>query len=125
MRKILVVEDEPLLLEMYDLILSSQPYEVFSADNGQAALDLCQGTTFDLILLDLMMPILNGVGFLERFLPYAPPHTRVIVLSNLSSGAEVDATNALGVERIVLKADLAPKQLISLIRYELDATIQE
>jgi two-component system chemotaxis response regulator CheY len=120
-RKILLVEDEPLLLEMYELILSNQPYDVSSAANGKEALVHCEKTVFDLILLDLMMPILDGIGFLENFLPTAPEHTRVIVLSNLSSGHEIDAANALGVERITLKADVSPKQLVSLIRYELDA----
>lgn len=121
MRKILVVEDDDLLRELCEYVLSTQPYIVDLAENGQVALDKCQNTTYDLILLDLMMPRLNGVGFLKRFPPKDAPGTKIIVLSNLSSGQELDEAMALGAYRCVLKADISPKQLIALVRYELEA----
>jgi DNA-binding response OmpR family regulator len=88
MRKILVVEDEPLLRETYEMILSTQPYLVETAENGKVALEKCKSEEYDLILLDLMMPIIDGVEFMEHFMPQASPRTRVIVMSNLSSGDE-------------------------------------
>jgi two-component system response regulator CpxR len=121
MRRILLVEDENILRDTYALILTTQPYLLDIAENGSVALDHCKIHTYDLILLDLMMPILNGVGFLKQFMPTAPPETRVVVLSNLSSGNELECALKLGAERNVLKSNMSPKQFIALIRYELEA----
>ncbi|MDN5275558.1 MAG: DNA-binding response regulator VicR [Candidatus Saccharibacteria bacterium] len=122
MRKILVVEDEEILRESYELLLATQPYDVHTAEHGAIALERCQQTQYDLILLDLMMPVLDGVGFLKAFMPLAPEHTRVILMTNLSSGLELEEALKLGAERSVLKASMAPRELLSLVRYELEAS---
>jgi CheY-like chemotaxis protein len=120
MRKILLVEDDDVLRETYATILSTEPYLLDAAANGREALDKCNVTTYDLILLDLMMPVLDGVGFLEKFVP-ASPLTRIIVLSNVSPGDLLDKAMKLGAHRNVLKADLSPKQLLALVRYEAES----
>lgn len=122
MRKILIVEDEDILRETYELILSTQPYIVDVAENGKVALEKCSSTTYDLILLDIMMPVMNGVEFLKNFIPNANRRTRVIMLSNLSSGEELDTTMRLGISRSALKSDLSPRQLLSMVRYEIEAS---
>src|SRR6478609_5147911 len=96
MRSILVVEDEPLLRDTYKLILSTQPYTIDVAENGKIALEKCEHTEYDLILLDLMMPVMGGLQFMEKFMPTAPSKTRIIIMSNLSSGPELDAAMQLG-----------------------------
>jgi CheY-like chemotaxis protein len=121
MRRILLVEDEPPLRDVYRMILSTQPYDFDVAVNGQDALDKCAQKEYDLILLDLMMPVLDGVGFLERFVTDHRPPVKVIILSNLSSGHDLSKAMALGAYRSVLKADLSPKQLLSIVRYELES----
>lgn len=118
MHKILVVEDEPLLRESYKIVLSTEPYHIDVASNGQEALEKAKDVAYDLILLDLMMPIVDGNGFLERFIPTAPARTKVIILSNLSSGDEISRALKLGAHKNVLKADVSPKQLLSMVRYE-------
>jgi DNA-binding response OmpR family regulator len=123
MRKILIVEDEPILRETYQLILSSQPYLCDVACDGKEALELCKNKNYDLILLDLMMPIMNGVEFLENYTNLAGTKSKIIVLSNLSSGREVDRALELGAEKNFVKADLSPSQLIAAVRYDLDASI--
>jgi CheY-like chemotaxis protein len=117
MRKILLVEDDQILRETYATILSTEPYIIDTAPNGLVALEKTKDTTYDLILLDLMMPVLDGVGFLEKFAPF-PPQTKIIVLSNVSPGDLLDKAIRLGVHRTALKADLSPKQLLTLVRYE-------
>ena len=121
MRKILLVEDEPILRETYQIILSTQPYRCDVADNGKVALEKCETQDYDLILLDLMMPTMNGVEFLENFKKLEEMKTKIIILSNLSSGKELERTRELGVMRSLLKSDQSPSQLIATIRYELDA----
>lgn len=118
MRKILVVEDEPELRDTYELILSTEPYEVNVASNGKQALELCKDKSYQLILLDLMMPIMDGVQFLENFKVEEHPHTKIIIISNLSMGEMLNKAMELGAQRSVVKADLTPKELLSLVRYE-------
>lgn len=122
MRKILIVEDETVLRETYQIILSSQPYDVFVASNGQEALDICEKQEFDLILLDLMMPIMNGVEFIETFDTSSHPKTRIIVLSNLSTGDMLKQATELGAYKNAIKSELSPRQLVSLVQYEMEAT---
>jgi DNA-binding response OmpR family regulator len=119
MRKILIVEDEDLLRESYRIIISTEPYDVDIAKNGQEALDMCATKTYDLILLDLMMPVLDGLGFLERFDNHA---TKIIILSNLSSGEVLEQALKLGAESNVVKATLSPRELLSKVRYEVTTT---
>ncbi|MFI5275430.1 MAG: PleD family two-component system response regulator [Candidatus Saccharimonadales bacterium] len=118
MRKILVVEDEPELRDTYELILSTEPYEVRVASNGKQALEICQEKSYQLILLDLMMPIMDGVQFLENFKVEEHPNTKIIIISNLSMGEMLSKAMELGAQRSVVKADLTPKELLSLVRYE-------
>lgn len=122
MRKILLVEDEPVLRESYEMILSTEPYTVHTAADGSEALRLCLTTDYDLILLDLMMPHVDGVMFLERYLKANKHLPKTIVLSNLSSGDALAKAMALGAHRHAVKADLSPRQLLSLVRYELEST---
>ena len=120
MRKILLVEDDEVLRETYAAILSTEPYLLDTATNGRDAMEKCHDTTYDLILLDLMMPIMDGVEFLEKFAPF-PQRTKIVVLSNVSPGDLLDKAMKLGAHRSALKADLSPKQLLALVRYEAEA----
>jgi len=119
MRKILIVEDEEVLRTTYEIILSTEPYIVQAAANGLEALELCKDTDYDLILLDLMMPQLDGVGFLKAF--KKPAMTRIVILSNLSSGDLLTEALRCGASSSAVKADLSPRQLIALVRYQLEA----
>lgn len=125
MRKLLIVEDESILRETYQLILSTQPYLCDVASDGKEALELCKVKSYDLILLDLMMPIMDGVEFLESYNDLDGVKSKVIVLSNLSSGKEVDRALELGAEKNFVKSDLSPSQSIALVRYELDTRISQ
>lgn len=119
MRKILIVEDEAVLRDSYKLILSTEPYKVEAASNGAKALELCTKNNYDLILLDLMMPIMDGVSFLEHYTTQKKDLPKIIILSNLSSGNELTRALELGALKNFVKADLSPKELISMVRYEL------
>lgn len=121
MRKILLVEDEPLLRETYEIILSTQPYTSDVAENGQEALSMYNEKNYDLVLLDIMMPVMNGVEFLEEVRKSGESKSKIVIMSNLSSGKEFERARELGVDDFILKSDLSPKQLISQIRSYLKA----
>jgi len=120
MRKILLVEDEDLLREAYRAILASGSYEVYAATNGREALELCKQVAFDLVLLDLMMPVMDGISFLERRLGEACLPAKIIILSNLSSSTELARAMSLGACKSILKAELSPRQLLTVVHGEVE-----
>lgn len=112
---ILVVEDDQPLNEAYKIILQKAGYNVITALNGQEALDAAAETEPDIILLDLRMPVLDGVGFLTEYVPTNHPNTAIVVFSNYDSHADIDRAYELGIDRYILKARAAPKDLLALV----------
>lgn len=121
MYKILLVEDEKLLREAYSIMLdANEDYQLDVASNGEEALNLVKKNSYDLVLLDLMMPILDGAGFMEKAnLLKKSPHTRIVVMSNLSSGEGLERVLRLGAHRHAVKSDLAPMDVMAIIKEEL------
>lgn len=117
MKKILLVEDEPAIREPFELVLNTLDAVVHAAANGNEAIELCKENSYDLILLDLIMPLCNGVEFLETYqkADYRNPKAKIVVLSNLTSGPEIDDALKLGVKDSVLKASLTPSTLLELV----------
>lgn len=66
MKKILVVDDDQMNLKMASFILQQKGYYVITASSGMECLSKLSSTTFDLILLDVEMPIMNGIRTLEH-----------------------------------------------------------
>jgi CheY-like chemotaxis protein len=121
MRKILVVEDEDILRETYELILSTEPYIIDTARNGQEALEACKTKRYDLILLDIMMPVMDGIAFLKSIQDLDIGNPKIILLSNLSTGTELENALRLGAQTNILKSSISPKQLLTTVRYEVEA----
>lgn len=113
---ILIVEDDIDLNNAYQIILKSVDYDIFTAYNGQEALDVIEKNGDpDVLLLDLRMPVMDGIEFLHEY--DAPSHkdTTVIVFSNYDAQKEVDEAYKLGADRYVLKARAAPKELLRIV----------
>lgn len=116
-RKILIVEDELALLEAYQMILEKAGYSVNIAHDGEEALTVADAIEPELILLDLRMPRLDGIGFLQRYqLKDQHPHVKVVVFSNLDTQTDIEKAYALGAERYILKAWASPKELLQLVK---------
>lgn len=114
---ILIVEDDADLNEAYQLILTSAGYTVLSAYNGREALDTLKEEEVEpaIIFLDLRMPVMDGIGFLQEYNAPIHPLTTVIVFSNYDAQKEVDEAYALGAERYILKARASPKELLRIV----------
>jgi two-component system chemotaxis response regulator CheY len=116
-KKILVVEDEKPLREAFCYLLESEGFTVVPAENGQLGLQKLKGFSPDIILLDMIMPVLDGMGFLQQAkLVRDHPRTRTLLLSNLSDAITFDDAHTFGVTRSVLKADLSPVQLVDAVK---------
>ncbi|MBD3362182.1 response regulator [Candidatus Dojkabacteria bacterium] len=66
-KRILIVDDEPFILNIYEDLFSDAGFEVHKASNGEEALNQLPSMRFDVILLDIFMPIMDGVAFLTNF----------------------------------------------------------
>lgn len=114
---ILVVEDDLTLNEAYKTILEIAHYEVHTAYNGEEALRVAELYVPTIIFLDLRMPVMDGIGFLEKYQPKQDhPDVRIVVFSNYDMQAEVDRAYELGAERYVLKAMASPKELLKIVK---------
>ncbi len=121
---VMIIEDELVLNEAYAQVLSSAGIALMRAYNGQEALDLLVEDSPDIILLDLRMPVMDGISFLKKLNPKVTmPDTKIIVFSNYDDQKEIDEAFSLGAMHYMLKAWATPDELIKLIR-EVDNSSQ-
>ena len=116
MANVLVIEDNKTLNQAYRLILQREGHDVRVAFNGTEGLELAGITEPDLILLDMLMPVMNGVEFLRNYLPADHPKTTIIILSNLNEDTEVQEALKLGAKKYILKASTSPQELIAHVK---------
>lgn len=116
MPNILVVEDDKDLNNAYKIILESENYAVESAYNGQEALKKLKTFEPDLILLDLLMPIMGGLEFLQHYdLQHKHPDVKVLIFTNMENSPEVTEAYNLGAARCIIKSWTAPQNLSRVI----------
>ena len=98
--RILVVEDDENIRELVDVILSGAGYEVVTASDGAAALQVVGTARPDLVLLDMRMPIMDGWEFARQYRARPEPHAPIVVLTAARDAAqraaEIHADGFLG-----------------------------
>lgn len=114
MVQVLLIEDDEVLRQAFELALSLMGYGVETAHNGKEGLAKLRKGKPDIILLDIVMPIMDGVAFLEK--AKLGRDTPVITFSNLSDETKTSKMTALGACRHVLKSNVAPRDLDALIK---------
>ena len=102
MAKILIVEDDRDLNAAYKIILESSKHKVKVAFNGLEALEILKTQTFDLILLDLLMPVMGGLELLEQYSLKEHPKVKVLIFTNMENSPEVSKAYSLGASRCIL-----------------------
>ncbi len=119
--KIAIVEDDQAISQMYRMKFESEGYEVETADNGKVGLELAESLKPDVILLDLMMPEMNGDEMLEKLRATSwGKYTKVIILTNVGEQEVPDNVKRLEVSAVILKADMTPRQVVQLTKSVLD-----
>jgi CheY-like chemotaxis protein len=119
---ILIVEDDKDLNNAYSIILSNEGHTVESAFDGQEALEKLRAFEPQLILLDLLMPIMGGLEFLEHFDLPAHPDVKVLIFTNMENSPEVAKAYSLGAHRCIIKSWTAPHNLAKVVRESLAQT---
>jgi CheY-like chemotaxis protein len=115
--RVLIIEDDMLLSRMYMTIFLSNKYDVEIATNGQEGLDKARDTKPTLILLDIMMPKLNGIEVLRKL--KNDPEVKdipVVVLTNLAGNQDIQTALELGAVRYIIKSEQKPKQVEEIVR---------
>lgn len=118
MAKILLIEDDPLMVRMYQRKLMNDGYDVGVAVNGEEGLVQIRSFRPDLVLLDIMMPKLNGLEVLER-MKADPTIARipVIILTNLGGSEEdIDRGLELGAVAYLVKSAYRPDEVVKKVK---------
>lgn len=121
MANILIVEDDKDLNAAYKVILESEKHKVKVAFNGQEALNILKDYTPDLILLDLLMPIMGGLELLEKYELKDHPNVKVLIFTNMENSPEVTKAYNLGATRCIIKSWTAPQNLSKVVNDTLKA----
>lgn len=116
-KKILIVEDEPLIRDMYAVKLKKTGFSIETADDGQQGLEKAESFKPDLILLDLKMPIMTGDEMLQKLRQTDwGASMRVIILTNISRDEAPRALRMLSVDRFLVKAHFTPAQIADICK---------
>lgn len=114
--KAVVVEDDHDLQFIYKLKLERDGFTVTTASNGEEGLEAIKALSPDIILLDLMMPVMNGTEMLARLRSEKwGSNVRVVILTNISKDEAPQALRFLRVDRYIVKAHHTPAQVVSIV----------
>lgn len=115
--KILLVDDDPAFTQLYSAVFQANGLDFAIAKNGSEALQMTAAERYGLILLDIMLPGINGMGLLKKL--KADPQTADIpvwMITNLAEQLNKEMATSLGAEDYLVKASFTPKQVVEKIK---------
>lgn len=121
MKSILLVEDDPFLIDIYTTKLKESGFSVEVASNGQKALEKVAEKKFNLVILDIVLPQMDGWEILEKLKAQssklkAAADLKIIILSNLGQKEEVEKGLSLGATKYLIKAHYTPSEVVEEIK---------
>jgi len=116
-KKILIIEDDKFLRELIGQRLVKEGYEIFEAEDGQTGIKNVKEIRPDLVLLDLLLPGINGFEVLAR-IKQNPSLSQipVIILSNLGQKNDIEKGLKMGARDYLIKAHFTPAQIVEKIK---------
>ncbi|PJE69991.1 response regulator [Candidatus Shapirobacteria bacterium CG10_big_fil_rev_8_21_14_0_10_48_15] len=118
-KKILIVEDEQYLRELYEEIIKDEGFAVDTAKDGWEGYSAMSKGGYDLVLLDIMLPKLDGLEILQKLKKAGLPkkaNKKVVILTNLSKDLAIAHGLELGCDGYLIKSDLTPDQVIKSVK---------
>jgi CheY-like chemotaxis protein len=114
MSKVLLIEDDPLIYRLYEKLFTLEGFEIELAENGQLGLEKLQTFTPDIILLDIMMPTMNGMELLTKLKEDpATQNIPVVVLTNMSDMNVANMAQSKGAQLVIIKSQTEPDDVIA------------
>lgn len=118
--KIALIEDDQAISQMYRLKFEAEGFKVETAENGELGLELVKKMQPDIVLLDLMMPVMSGEEMLAKLRETAwGKRVKVIILTNRGEQEIPPEIRSLNVSALILKADMTPRQVAQLVKEKL------
>jgi DNA-binding response OmpR family regulator len=118
--KIAIIEDDQAIAQMYRMKFETEGYEVETAENGKLGFELAKNWHPDMILLDLMMPEMNGDACLAKIRQEQwGKDIKVIILTNIGEQEAPEALKSLDVLAFIVKANMTPRQVADLVKKQL------
>ena len=116
-RKVLIIEDEHFITELYVRALTRAGYETTVEVDGQKGLDLAKTDQFDIILLDLMIPTITGIEVLRHLRGAGEPKikAKIIITTNLEQREEIRADIESQADAYLVKAEITPRELVEFL----------
>jgi DNA-binding response OmpR family regulator len=116
-RKVLIIEDEHFISELYVRALTRAGYEVTVEVDGQKGLDLAKTNQYDIILLDLMIPTITGIEVLRQLRGAEAPKlkAKIVITTNLEQREEIRADIESQADAYVVKAEMTPRELVEFL----------
>ncbi len=115
--KILLAEDEEMLSSMYKTKFEREGFEVDLAPDGEAAIEKSKICNYDILLLDIILPKLNGFAVLKSIRSMEKyKNTPVLMLTNLGQDEDIKKGKELGATDYLVKADFTPSQVLEKIK---------
>lgn len=114
---LLIVEDDKPYRQMFTELFSKEGYEVEIATNGSMAVEIANRKVPALILLDILMPVMDGFAMLTEFKEDDRfKEVPIIVLSNLSSDSEIQKAKELGATEYIVKSNISVKDVVDIVK---------
>lgn len=118
--KIAIIEDDAAIAQMYRMKFEAEGFFVETAENGKLGLALAEEMKPDIILLDLMMPEMNGDEMLAQMRATDwGKDIKVIILTNMGEQEAPVGIKSLNVSAFIVKADMTPRQVAELVQTKL------
>lgn len=122
MTKIMIVEDDPTLRDIYTTRFRAESYDVVSASDGEAALTVAVKERPDLILLDIMMPKISGFDVLDILRDTdETKDTKIIVMSALSQTSDIEKGKNLGANAYLVKSQVTLSEVVEKVKATLNS----
>jgi DNA-binding response OmpR family regulator len=117
MKKILLIEDDSFLIDIYTTKLKESGFSVEVASEGEEAIRKVKEGKFDLVLLDIVLPKVDGWDILRQIKAESKlDDLKVVIISNLSQKEEVEKGMNLGAEKYLIKAHYTPSEVVREIK---------
>ncbi|HEY4521988.1 MAG TPA: response regulator [Candidatus Paceibacterota bacterium] len=116
MIKILIIDDDEFLLDMYSVKFKEGGFLVEGAKGGSEALEKIQSFVPDFILVDMVMPNMDGFETIKALREKAGTNVKIIALSNLDQRENIDKAFSSGADDYIIKADFTPSQVLEKVK---------
>lgn len=116
--RVLLVDDDKYIRDVYEELLRSDNYQVDVAVDGEAALNLIREGGYALVILDVIMPKIDGIGILQELAEHPPKkkNKHILVLTNLANDPAVQQAKELGATECLVKAEINPEKFLQIVK---------